>query len=73
MDYIFIDSDETVRAWLLSNHVLDDTLPLLVYCYRDWGSEHQDTLALMRAAYLNQNDVRNWAHDLAQRIGQRYS
>jgi len=73
MDYVFIDSDETVRAWLLSNPVLDDPLDLMVYCYRDRGSERQDTPALRRVDYLNQNDVRNWAHDPAQRIGQMHS
>jgi len=73
MDYVFIDSDETVRAWLLSNPVLDDPLDLMVYCYRDRGSERQDTPALRRVDYLNQNDVRNWADDSAQRIGQMHS
>jgi len=46
MDYIFIDSDETVRAWLLSNSVLHDPLDLMVYCYRDLGSEPQDSPVL---------------------------
>jgi len=39
MDYVFIDSDETVRAWVLSNPMLDDLLDLMVYCYRDQVSE----------------------------------
>jgi len=73
MDYVFIDSDKTVRAFLLSNPVLDDPLDLMVYCYRDRGSERQDTRALRRVDYLNDNDVRNWAHDPAQRIGQMHS
>ena len=73
MDYVFIDSDETVRAWLLSNPVLNNPLDLMVYCYHDRGSERQDTPALRRVGYLNQNDVRNWAHDPAQRIGQMHS
>jgi len=73
IDYVFIDSDETVRAWLCSNPVLDDPLDLMVYCYRDRGSERQDTPALRRVEYLNQNDVRNWARDPAQRIGQMHS
>ena len=73
MDYIFIDSDETVRAWFLSNRVLDDPLDLIVYCYRDRGSEPQETQALRRVDYLNQNDVQNWAHDPAQGIGQMHS
>jgi len=70
MDYVFIDSDETVRALLLSNTVLDDPLDLMVYCYRDRGSERRDTPALRRVDYHHQNDVRNWAHDPAQCIGQ---
>jgi len=57
MDYVFIDSDETVRSWLLSNPVHDDPLDLMVYCYHDRGSEQQDTSALRRVDYLNQNDV----------------
>ena len=34
IDYVFIENDEEVRAWLLSNPVLDDLLDLLVYCHR---------------------------------------
>ena len=34
IDYVFIDCDERVRAWLLSNPVLDDPLDLIMYCYR---------------------------------------
>ena len=30
IDYVFIASDETARAWLVSNPVLDDLLDLLV-------------------------------------------
>jgi len=30
MDYVFRNSNETVRAWLLSNPVLDDPLDLIV-------------------------------------------
>jgi len=70
MDYVFIASDETVRAGHLSNPVPDDRLHLMVYCYCDWGSEGEDSPAQRRVDYLNQNDVRNWAHDPAQHIGQ---
>jgi len=73
MDYVFIDSVEMVRAWLLSNPVLDDPLDVMMYCYRHRGSERQDTPALRRVDYLNQNDVQHWAHDPAQRIGQMHS
>jgi len=37
IDYVFIDSDETVRAWLLSNPVLDDPPDLMIYCYSHEG------------------------------------
>jgi len=73
MDYVFINTDETVRAWLFSNLMLDDPLDLMVYCYRDRGSERQDTTVLKRVDYLNQNDVGNWAHHRAQPIGQMHS
>jgi len=43
MDYVFIDSDETGRAWLLSYPLLDDPLDLMVYGYHDPDSERQDT------------------------------
>jgi len=45
----------------------------MVYCYHDQGSERQDTPALRRVDYLNQNDVRNWAHDRAHGIGEMHS
>ena len=43
IDYDFIDSDETVRAWLLSNPVLDDPLDLMIYCYRNEGDTRPAT------------------------------
>jgi len=57
MDYVFIDSDETVRPWLLSNPVLDDGLELMVSCYHDRGSGRQDTPPLRIVDSLNQNDL----------------
>jgi len=59
MDYVFIDSDETVRTWLVSNPVLDDLLDHMVYCYGNQGSSREDTPALRRVDYLNQNAIRN--------------
>jgi len=56
-DYVFINSDETVRGWLLSNPMLDDPLNLIVYCYCDQESEQQETPAVRRIDSLNQNDV----------------
>jgi len=37
IDNVFIDSDEKVRAWLLSNPVLNNPLDLMIYCYGDEG------------------------------------
>jgi len=68
MAYVFIDSDETGRAWLLSNPTPNDPLDLMVYYYPDRGSERPDTPALRRVDYLMQNDVRQLAHDPAQGI-----
>ena len=73
LGHVFIDCDKRVRACPLSNPVLDDPLDLIVYCYGDRGSERQDTPAPRRVDYLNQNDIRNWGHDPAQRIGQIHS
>ena len=72
-DYIFIESDETVRPWLLSNPVLDDPLDLLVYCYRDRNDQDAETPPLNRVNYLDQTALRNLAHHPAQRIGQMHS
>jgi len=33
IDYIFIERDQDVGAWLMSNPVLEDTLDLMVYCH----------------------------------------
>jgi hypothetical protein len=70
IDYVFIESDETVRAWLLSNPVLDDPLDLLVYCYRDRHDKRAVTPPLHRINYLHKTAVRDWARDAAQGIGQ---
>ena len=72
-DYIFIDSDEMVRAWLLSNPVLDNPLDLLVYCYRNWIDKNAETPPLNRVNYLDQTPFQNWARDPAQHIGQMHS
>ena len=63
VDYVFIDSDEGVRAWLLSNPVLEDPLNLLVYCYRVPGNNRPVTPPLRRHNYLAENAIANWARD----------
>jgi len=46
IDYFFINCDETVRAWLLSNPGLDDQLNLMIHFYRDEGDTRPATPAL---------------------------
>jgi hypothetical protein len=69
-DYVFIESEETVRAWLLSNPVLDEPLDLVVYSYRDRPDKWAVTPPLHRIHYLDQTALRDWAHDPVQGIGQ---
>jgi len=57
MDYVFIARDESVRAWLLSNPMVDNPLEHLVYCYSDQSLERQDIPALSRLDYPNANNV----------------
>ena len=66
IDYIFMESDETVREGLLSNPVLDDPLDLLVYWYRDRNDKNAETPPLNRVNYLDQPALRNWTCDPAQ-------
>ena len=73
IDFVFIHNDKTVRAWLLSNPVLDDPLDLLVYCYRGRNDKRAETPPLHRINYLDQTDLRNWALDPSQHIGQMHS
>ena len=63
VDYVFIDSDKGVRAWLLSNPVLENPLDLLVYCHRVPGNNRPVTPPLKRQNYLAQNAIANWAYD----------
>ena len=63
VDYVFIDSDEGVMAWLLSNPVLEDPLDLLVYCHRVPGNNRLVTPPLRKHNYLAENAVANWARD----------
>ena len=43
---VFIDDYEAVRAWLLSNPVVEDTLHLLIYCHRPNKVSREPTPAL---------------------------
>ena len=76
VEYVFIDSDETARAWLLSNPVLDDPLDLLVYCdrvNRDGAVTRAGaTPPQRRNEYLPIDAVDYWANSPAARIGQMH-
>jgi hypothetical protein len=67
MNYVFIDDDEAVRAWLLSNPVLEDPLDLLVYCHRPNNVSREPTPALRRHNYLHKGAVSNWAREAVAR------
>jgi len=60
IDYFFIETDEDVRAWLLSNPVLDDPLDLLVYCHRPETRGRLPTPPLRGHNYLRENAIANW-------------
>jgi len=61
IDYVFVETDENVRAWLQSNPVFDDPLGLFVYCHRPetWG--RLPTPPLRGHNYHRENAIANWA------------
>jgi len=65
IDYVFIENDEDVRAWLVSNPVLDDLLDLLVYCHRPETRGRLPTPPLRGHNYLGENAIPNWASTAA--------
>ena len=69
IDYVLIESDQDVRAWLLSNPVLDDPLDIMVYCHRPATRERAATPALRGHKYLPENAFANWARQAGARTG----
>jgi len=59
IDYPGIENNEDVRAWLLSNPVLDDPLDLLVYCHRPETQGRLPTPPLRGHNYLRENAIAN--------------
>jgi len=62
INYGFIDDDEAVRAWLLSNPVLANPLDLFIYCHRPNNVSREPTPALRGHNYLVPGAVTNWAN-----------
>jgi len=69
LDYIFIESQETVRAWHLSNRVLDNQLDLMIYYYGDECDTRPATPSLWAHQYLNEDAVADWADSTAGHMG----
>jgi len=65
INYVFIENDEDVRAWRLSNPVLDDPLDLLVYCHRAETQGRLPIPPLRGHNYLRENAIANWASTAA--------
>jgi len=65
IDYVFIENDEDVRAWLLSNPVLDDRLDLWLYCHPPETRGRLPTPALRGHNHLRENAIANWASTAA--------
>ena len=65
IDYVFIENNQHVRAWLLSNPVLDDPLDLLVYCHHPETQDRFPTLPFRRHNSLRENAITNWASTTA--------
>jgi len=69
IDYVFIESDETVRAWLLSNSDLDNPLDIMIYCYCDKGNTQPATPSLRAHQYRHGDAVADWADSAAGHMG----
>ena len=63
INYVFIDDDEAVRAWLLLNPVLEAPLDLLIYCHHPNNVSREPTATLWGPNYLVPSAVPNWAKE----------
>jgi len=63
INYVFIDDDETVWAWLLLNQVIQDLLDLLIYCHHPNNLSREHTLPLRGHNNLEPGPVTNWANE----------
>ena len=69
IDYMFMENDEGVRAWLRSNPVLEEPLDLLVHCQPPATRERLATLPFRGHDNLQENANTNWAQHAAARHG----
>ena len=67
INYLFIENDDDVRDWLLSNLVLQDPLDLLVYCHRRDTANRVATPPFRRHNYLPENAIANGAQQAGAR------
>jgi len=67
INYFFLDDDEAVRAWLLSNALLEDLHDLLISCHRPNNVSRELTPALRGHNYLVPGAVTNWANEAIAR------
>ena len=66
-NYIFIQSDEDVRTWLLLNQPNQDLLDVLVYCHPPATQTRPPTPPEPRQKYQAPDAVSNWANAAAGR------
>jgi len=66
-NYIFIQREEDVRTWLLSNQPNEHPLDVLVYCHVPSTPARPATPPEPRDRYLAPNALSNWANPLAGR------
>jgi len=64
-NYIFIQTDEDVGSWILSNQPNEDPLDVLVYCHRPSTPARPATPPEPSHRYLAPNAVSHWANALA--------
>jgi len=69
IDYMFIENDEGVRAWLLSNPVVQVPLDLFLYCHRPATWEWPASPPLRVHHYLHENAIGHGAPHAAGRHG----
>ena len=60
IDYVFIESNQDIRVWLLSNPVLEDPLDLIVYCHDPATREWAATPPLRGHNYIPESPIANW-------------